>query len=125
MDTLKEKSMDFAIRMVKLHKYLEKKHIGFLSNQVLRSGTVVGTLYREAEHAQSRVDFIHKLAIAQKKCNETLYWLELMNKTDYISAKTYKSMEKASEELLKLLPASIKTAKQKLPPTHYPLTIHP
>lgn len=122
MDTLKEKSMDFAIRMVKLHKYLEKKHIGSLSNQVLRSGTVVGALYREAEHAQSRVDFIHKLAIAQKECNETLYWLELMNKTDYISAKTYKSMEKAAEEFLKLLPASIKTAKQKLPP--YPLPTH-
>lgn len=110
--------MDFAIRIVNLHKYLGEKHINALSNQVLRSGTAVGALYREAEHAESRVDFIHKLAIAQKECNETLYWLELMNKTGYISGKEYESIRNDAEELLKLLTASIKTVKQKLTTNH-------
>lgn len=110
--------MDFAIRIVNLHKYLDEKHINALSNQVLRSGTAVGALYREAEHAESRVDFIHKLAIAQKECNETLYWLELMNKTGYISGKEYESIRNDAEELLKLLTASIKTVKQKLITNH-------
>ena len=110
--------MDFAIRIVNLHKYLYDKHINALSNQILRSGTAVGALYREAEHAESRVDFIHKLAIAQKECNETLYWLELMNKTGYISEKEYESIRNDAEELLKLLTASIKTVKQKLTTNH-------
>ena len=77
---LKEKSFSFALRVVKLFQYLqnEKKEY-ILSKQLMRSGTSVGALYREAEHAESKADFIHKLAIAQKGCNESLYWLELLN----------------------------------------------
>jgi four helix bundle protein len=118
MEALKDKSMDFAVRIVNLHKYLDGKHIGPISNQVLRSGTAVGALYSEAEHAESRLDFVHKLAIAQKECNETLYWLELMNKTGYISFKEYESIKEDAEEILKLLTASIKTVKQKLTTNH-------
>lgn len=118
MDALKDKSMVFAIRVVNLYRYLNDKHINALSNQVLRSGTAVGALYREAEHAESRMDFIHKLAIAQKECNETLYWLELMTRTGYISEKEYESMKNDADELLKLLTASIKTVKQKLTTNH-------
>lgn len=77
MNILKDKSMEFAIRIVKLYQYLsdEKKEY-IISKQILRSGTAIGALYREAEHAESKKDFIHKLAIAQKECNETLYWIE-------------------------------------------------
>ena len=85
---LKEKSFSFALRVVKLFQYLqnEKKEY-ILSKQLMRSGTSVGALYREAEHSESKTDFIcsaehfvvHKLAIAQKECNESLYWLKLLN----------------------------------------------
>ncbi|HEY3370007.1 MAG TPA: four helix bundle protein [Prolixibacteraceae bacterium] len=83
---LKDKSFKFAIRIVKLYKYLcdEKKEF-VLSKQVLCSGTSVGALVREAEHGESKADFVHKLAIAQKEINETIYWLELMCETIYIS----------------------------------------
>lgn len=118
MEALKDKSMVFAIRIVNLYRYLSDKHFNVLSNQVLRSGTAIGALYREAEHAESRLDFIHKLAIVQKECNETLYWLELMDRTGNISGKEYESMKNDAEELLKLLTASIKTAKQKLTTKH-------
>src|SRR5690242_10108812 len=75
---LKDKSFMFAIRIIKLYKYLcdEKKEF-VLSKQVLRCGTSVGALVREAEHAESKADFVHKLAISQKEINETIYWLEL------------------------------------------------
>lgn len=71
---LKTKSFAFATRVVRLYQYLtgEKKEF-VLSKQLLRSGTAIGALYREAEHAESKADFIHKLGIAQKESNETLY----------------------------------------------------
>ena len=56
-----------------------------LSKKVLRSGTAIGALVREAEQAVSKADFIHKLAIALKEANETEYWLELLDRTDYIN----------------------------------------
>lgn len=112
MDVLKEKSMDFAVRIVNLYKYLNEKKIYSVSDQILRAGTAVGVLYREAEHAESKTDFIHKLAIAQKECNEILFWLELMNKTSYISELEYNSMKVDAESLMKLLTSSIKTAKK-------------
>jgi four helix bundle protein len=79
---VKDKSFDFAIRIVKLYQYLTtEKNEYILSKQLLRSGTSVGAMVRESEHAQSKADFIHKLSIAQKESNETLYWLELLTKT--------------------------------------------
>jgi four helix bundle protein len=78
-NTVKDKSFAFALRVIKLAKYLENKKREFvLSRQVLRSGTAIGALVREAEHAESRADFIHKMSIALKEANETLYWLELL-----------------------------------------------
>ncbi len=75
---IKDKSFVFSIRVVKLCKYLiENKKEFVLSKQLLRSGTAVGALVREAQNAESTKDFIHKLAIAQKECDETIYWLEL------------------------------------------------
>lgn len=85
---LKDKSYSFAVRIVNLFKFLqnEKKEY-ILSEQLMRSGTSVGALVREAEFAESKADFIHKLAIAQKECSESIYWLELLQDTDLFRKK--------------------------------------
>ena len=116
---LKSKSFMFAVRIVKLYKYLcdEKKEF-VLSKQVLRSGTSVGAMVREAEHSESKADFIHKMAIAQKEINETIYWLELMCATEYISTKEFESINLDAIEIIKMLTSSIKTAKSKLTTNH-------
>jgi four helix bundle protein len=111
---LKTKSFDFAVRIIKLYKFLKKQHSEYeLSNQLLRSGTGVGALIREAEHAESRKDFSHKLNISLKEANESIYWLELLHATDYINKKMFDSMSKDATELLKMLIASVKTTKSK------------
>jgi four helix bundle protein len=112
---LKMKSFEFAIRMVNLYKFLKKEqgeHI--LSHQLIRSGTSVGAIVREAEHAESTKDFIHKLSIGLKEANESKYWLDLLLATDFISAKMYDSLNSDCEELLKMLIASVKTTKLRI-----------
>ena len=109
---VKDKSFAFALRVVKLAKSLEAEKKEFvLSKQVLRSGTAIGALVREAEHAESKADFIHKMNIALKDTNETLYWLELLHRGDYIGAQTFESIRTDSEELVKLLVAIVKTSR--------------
>ena len=109
---VREKSFAFALRVVNLAKYLEREEKEFvLSRQVLRSGTAIGALIREAEHAESRADFIHKMNIALKEANETLYWLELLHRGEYIDEQSFKSIRSDSEELIKLLVAIVKSAK--------------
>jgi four helix bundle protein len=111
---LKAKSFDFAIRIIKLYQYLRQKHSEYqLSQQILRSGTSVGAMVREAEHAESRKDFLHKLNIGLKEINECGYWLHLLFATDYLDKRMYDSVKKDSVELLKMLIASIKTTKTK------------
>lgn len=109
---LRQKCKAFAIRLVKLYQYVstEKKET-VMSKQLLRAGTSVGALQREGEHAESKLDFIHKYAIAQKECNETMYWLELLYETSYLSETEYKSIYVDAKELMRLLTSSIKTAK--------------
>jgi four helix bundle protein len=112
---LRTKSFDFAIRIVNLYKYLvAEKHEFVMSKQLLRAGTAIGALYREAEHAESKADFIHKLAIAQKEANETIYWLELLKATEFIEDKEFISMNEDAVELLKLITSIIKTTKANL-----------
>lgn len=82
-----------------------------MSKQLLRAGTAIGALQREGEYAESKLDFIHKYAIAQKECNEALYWLELLYATTYLTLEEYNSIYSDAEELMKLLTASIRTAK--------------
>ena len=109
---LKDKRFGFAIRVVKLYQYLAaRKQEYILSKQLLRSGTAVGAMVREAELAQSRADFIHKLSIAQKEINESMYWLDLLAATDYLTSAQVGSICTDALELLKLLTAIIKTAK--------------
>jgi len=107
-----DKSFSFALRIVRLAKYLEAKKREFvLSRPVLRSGTAIGALVREAVHAESRADFIHKMSIALKEANETLYWLDLLHEGEYIDKESYESIRSASDELVKLLVTIVKTSK--------------
>jgi four helix bundle protein len=109
---LKTKSFDFAVRIIKLYKYLRKTYSEYeMSQQILRAGTSVGAIVREAEHAESRKDFLHKLNIGLKEINECDYWLDLLFATDYINKKMYDSMKKDGLGLLRMLIASIKTIK--------------
>ena len=106
---VKEKYFAFAVRIIRLSQYLTDRQKEFvLSKQVLRSGTAIGALVREAEQAESKADFIHKLAIALKEANETEYWLELLYRTDYINLKSFQSILTDLKELLKLLTSIIK-----------------
>jgi four helix bundle protein len=112
---LKEKSFHFAVRIVNLYKYLKKNHGEYtLSQQLIRSGTSVGAIIREAEHAESTKDFVHKLSIGLKEANESKFWLDLLVTTDYITKKMYESLNTDCEELLKLLIASVITSKRRL-----------
>ena len=98
--------------MVRLAKFLEAEKKEFvLSRQVLRSSTAVGALVREAEHAESKADFIHKMSVALKEANETLDWLELRHRREYIDKQSFQSIGSDSDELVKLLSAIVKTSK--------------
>ncbi len=109
---IKDKSFAFAVRVVNLYKYLtEEKKEFVLSKQLLRSGTAVGALVREAEHGESRADFIHKLAIALKEANETEYWILLLHETKYLDASAFASIHGDIVELLKLLTSIINSTK--------------
>jgi four helix bundle protein len=109
------KSYAFALRVVRLYKYLntEKKEY-VLSKQLLRSGTAIGALVKEAEHAQSKAGFINKMNIALKEANETVYWLELLKDSDYLEKDAFLSIHQDTIELLKLFISIVKTSKQKL-----------
>jgi four helix bundle protein len=112
---LHNKSFTFVVRMVKLFKYLSsEKHEYVLSKQVLRSGTAIGALVREAEQAESKADFIHKLAIALKEAKETEYWILLLQETDYLISQQSQSVLNDLTEIIKLLTSIIKTSKQSL-----------
>ena len=112
---LKEKSFDFAVRIVNLYRFLitEKKEY-VMSKQLLKSGTSVGALVREAEHGESKADFIHKLAIAQKECNESLFQLELLERTEYITSEQFNSLFEDAVEIMKLTTSIILTTKKNL-----------
>ena len=109
---LTRKSYLFGVRIVKMAKFVQcsPKEYGII-NQVFRSGTAIGALVSEATYAQSAADFINKLSIALKECNETLYWLNILKDTEYINEKEFGSMSSDCEELLALLISSIKTTK--------------
>ena len=113
--TVQEKSIDFAVRCVNLYKYLsEEKKEYVICKQMLRSGTSVGANIRESRNAQSTADFINKLNIALKEADETQFWFELLNKTDYISESEFESINKDINDIISMLTSSIKTSKQKL-----------
>ena len=107
---LRVKSYAFAIRIVRLNQYLcEEKREYTLSRQMLRSGTAIGALIREAEFGQSRADFRNKMSIALKEANETVYWLNLLKDTDYLTERMFESISEDCLELVKMLVATVKT----------------
>ncbi|TDO69858.1 four helix bundle protein [Flavobacterium chryseum] len=116
---VKDRSFDFAIRVVKLYQYLcnEKKEFT-LSKQLLGSGTSIGAMVREAEHAESKNDFIHKFAIAQKEANESVYWLELLKATDYLNEKEFENIYNDAITILKLITSILKTTKNQITSKH-------
>ena len=110
---VQNKSFQFAVRIVKLCKYLrEEKKEYILTKQLLRSGTSIGANIVEAQQAQSKSDFVHKLSIALKEAAETTYWLKLLNATEYLSDKEMQSIAPECAELEKLLTAIIKRIKE-------------
>ena len=112
---LKKKSFDFALRVVGLFKHLqEEKKEYIMSKQLLRAGTAVGAMVHEAEFAESKSDFIHKMAIAIKENNETIYWLELLKASDYLTTPQFESINKDAIEIIKMLTSTLKTAKSRL-----------
>ena len=111
-----KKSFDFAVRIVKLYKFLCEKHKEFvISKQVLRSGTSIGANVNEAISAQSRKDFISKMSIANKEARETKYWIDLLIETEYLNSKDkfVKSLEDDVEEIIKILTSIVKTSKMR------------
>jgi len=111
---IKDKSFKFAVRIVNLYKYLcETKKEFVLSKQMLRSGTSIGANVREGLNAESSADFVHKLAISQKEADETLYWLELLKETEYLTDNEFNSIHNDCTEILKIIRSIIITTKQK------------
>lgn len=112
---LKDKSYNFAIRIVKFYKFLkDEKREFILSKQVLRSVTSIGAMVEEALQGESKMDFIHKLSIANKEANETRYWIRLLKDTDFIEEKLSQSLINDLEELIKPLVSIIKTTKNSI-----------
>lgn len=107
-----EKSKNFALRIIKLYKYLtgEKKEF-ILSKQIMRSGTSIGANIKESTRAQSDADFYSKLNIALKEAAETEYWLELLHKSEYLDGKLFDSLYEDCQEIIKILVAITKNQK--------------
>ncbi len=109
---LQEKSFQFAVEIVALADMLYANYRGFrLADQILGSGTSIGANIREAGQAESAADFIHKLSIALKECDETIYWLDLLSETGRLAPEHYAHHLSRVMELRKMLTASIKTVK--------------
>lgn len=104
------KTMDFAVRSVKLAKYLRDQYHEYdLASQILRSGTSIGANAREALRGQSRADFHAKMSISLREADETCYWIELLFRSEYISEKEYTSMKTDCEEICRLLMSIVKS----------------
>ncbi|MCQ2462166.1 MAG: four helix bundle protein [Clostridia bacterium] len=107
---INEKSKEFALRIIKLYKYLcDEKHEYVISKQLLRSGTSIGANVREAKRGQSKPDFYSKMNIALKEADESAYWLELLHESGYIDDKEYNGIYPDCEQLIKILVAILKT----------------
>ena len=111
---IESKSFKFAVRIVNLYKHLtsiKKEYV--LSKQLLRSGTSIGANVSEAQKAQSKADFYTKMCIALKEANETLYWLRLLNETDYLTQKEYDDISADIDEIISILTSICKNTKIK------------
>ena len=111
---IKEKTLNFAIRIVKCYKYLcEDKKEFVMSKQILRSGTSIGANVRESKNAQTDPDYLTKMNIALKEADETQYWLELLFRSEYITEKEYESLNEDLKEIIAILVSIVKKLKDK------------
>ncbi|MCL1892513.1 MAG: four helix bundle protein [Alphaproteobacteria bacterium] len=108
------RSEDFALRVIKLYKFLQNKNEFIISKQIFRSGTSIGANAAEAVHASSNKDFVCKLEISQRECSETLYWLRLLEKSGFITKKQFENIYTDCIEIEKILTTIIKKTKKKL-----------
>jgi len=109
-----DKSEAFTGRILRMYKYLlREKGEKVCSNQVVRSGTSIGANISESRNAQSTADFIHKLSIALKEADETVYWLKSLHNGGYLNDKEFESIYNDADELVKMLVSSIKTLKRR------------
>ena len=107
-----DRCINFSIKINKLRKYLrEKQHEYNNSDQIQRSGTSIGANYSEACNAESKADFAHKLGIALKEANETMYWLKVLYGSELISQEQYDELMTDLTEIYKILSASVKTSR--------------
>lgn len=111
---IRDKSFAFALDVIETTKVLQKENEYVLSKQLLRSGTSIGANIREALNASSFKDFIYKLTISQKECDESLYWIELLYQSGYIDNLVYVKLKSKAEEQLRILRSIIITSKKKL-----------
>lgn len=110
-----KKSYQFALNIIRLSRFLVKERQEYvLSKQLLRSGTAIGALIKEAEHAQSKADFLNKMNVALKEANETEYWLMLLKDSGFINEEKFASTNNDCKELIRLLVSIVKTSKQNL-----------
>ena len=110
------KSRQFAVRIIRLGQYLQTEKKEFiLSNQIIRSGTSIGANIVEALKAISQKEFLQKMYIAFKECNETMYWLDLLYATDYLTEQQFQSLNNDCAELQKILSSITKTTKNNQP----------
>jgi four helix bundle protein len=110
-NVIREKTLDFAVKVVNQYKVIQKQKREYvISRQFLRSGTSIGANVREGLNAGSKPDFIHKLGIAQKECDETLYWAELLYITNFITKDEWDLLQSDADVLLRIIRAIIMTA---------------
>lgn len=110
---IQSKSYGFALRIIRLYKYLsEEKKEFVLSKQVLLAGTYIGAHIKSAQEAETRAGFTQELNVALQKASETEYWLDLLREAGYLDEKAYSSIHTDCKELIKLLTAITKTIKR-------------
>lgn len=111
---LYNKSKELSLQVIQLCKWLQQHNEYIISNQIIRSATSVGANYSEALGAESPTDFIHKISISLKELYETQYWLELLHDSNYINNDYYNQLYSLSEEVMKMMTASILTKKKNI-----------
>ena len=111
---LYNKSKELSLQIIQLCKWLQQHNEYIISNQIIRSATSVGANYSEALGAESPTDFIHKISISLKELYETQYWLELLHDSNYINNDYYNQLYSLSEEVMKMMTASILTKKKNI-----------
>jgi four helix bundle protein len=110
-NAIKDQTYAFALLVVATYKKLSPANRINAGTQFFKSGTSIGANYREAQFAQSRADFVNKLSIARKECNECLYWIDIMLALDLIDIKQHIELRKKCSDILRILTAMIKTSR--------------